>query len=251
MMPELLEWYALLSRSKYFKWARLWGSLAALLIGLWCWCVAQGEWGWVLTLLVPIFILGSSALEALAKAYQATSLTRYLAPLYLSAEKETPPEAAKPEEDGPVLDLTDESKLALCQFYSFLYVLFALKKSGEATLGRMLGLPARRYRDWIKALASDRLQLVTVTSGKITLTDLDFEKVLERLAHYTGQAYMWDFPRLVYAHGRNWRKFDPTQLILEPDRTATLNRERGPSETPPLFPIYPHHLNDLNFEANC
>jgi hypothetical protein len=246
-MDELLEWYALLARSKYFRWARLWGVATALLIGIWCWCVAQGEWGWVLTLTVPIFICGSIGLEALAKAYQATALTRQLAPLYLSEDKN---EAEENEEEGPVLDLTDESKLALCQFYSFLYVLFTLKKSGEATLGRMIGIPARRYRDWIKALASERLQLVTVSSGKISLAEVEFEEVLTRLAEYTDQAYLWDFPRMIYANEHNWRKFDPAALLIEPGRTAALNRERGQAHTPPLFPLYPQALHDLNFEAN-
>jgi hypothetical protein len=239
-MPEQ-SFYALLKRSKYFKTARILAVIALPCLVAFCWNVANDNWGLAVGLGVPLWALVAGALEGFVKAWQVTALARELA-TRVQAQKETSAEGEP--------DISDDSKLEMCQFYAFLYALFALKKCGESTLGNLLGIPARRYREWIKALAGEQLQLVAVTAGKTRLAVLSFDEVLVRLAEYNGQPEMWDFPRRVYANPRNWRQFDQAALVLEPGtgRVAALNMQRAAAKAPLPYPLYPHSLNDLNFE---
>jgi hypothetical protein len=63
---------------------------------------------------------------------------------------------------------------------------------------------------------------------------------------------MWEWPLAVYANPQNWRQLDPQALVIDAatGRVAALNLGRGDGAKVALpFPIYPHSLKDLNFEA--
>lgn len=283
-MDELLKWYQLLSHSKSFKWAKFWGLvLAVLLAGLgYFWLNGHGFEA-LLILGLPMIFAASNSLESLSLAYQYSLFMRHLSatsqaqnqppqPQHLSATEQfavagepdsTYEVGADEAEENAVetnywqsFELSEEEKLVLCQFYVFLYLLFELRKVGEETHFRLVGLPAGRYRQWLKRLASPEVELVEIRPGKTSVAELEFEEVLERLAEHDRVGLsVWDFPKAVYADKRNWREYQPQLIEIAPGRKVRINnhlqhRSSSNSTTPPLLPIYPTRLRDLKIEFN-
>jgi hypothetical protein len=208
-MNELLEWYALLARSKYFRWARLWGAVTAILIGVWCWCVAQGEWGWVLTLVVPIFITGSIALEGLAKAYLATYLTRQIAPQYLPQSEAAPDEAeAAPQAEENEGELSAEDLRLRANFYAFVWHVTKQNIVGEGAWKKR-GLSVPTYQRWIKTLKAAGV-VSTPPAGAAPRPLLGLEEALARLAEWGDDPDYW-LPVIEHYHPAG----DTTLLLIQ------------------------------------
>lgn len=263
-MGTFWYWLNLMSKSKAFIWAKLWGSMAVASMLLFCWAFANSQWEWVMLSVVPFCFSVGSALEALSEAYKYAFAANHLRhQLYTRQARAAQPqhphqqEAEAQEQDTQALadgagegaspELTDTEKLELCQFYVFLFVLFERHQSGETTLHEMVGLPVRRYRDWISAIAEPGLELVEKTPGaRPRLAAKTFEEALAITAAYNQQAWMWDFPKQVYADRRNWFEYSPKTEETAPGRYVAINttRYQGPPTT--LLPIYPHNLNNLN-----
>lgn len=260
-MGTFWYWLNLMSKSKAFIWAKLWGSIAVASMLLFCWAFANSQWEWVMLSVVPFCFSVGSTFEALSEAYKYAFAANHLREKFYADQARATQSQANRQQDVQALEpanstgqevdpeLTDTEKLELCQFYVFLFVLFERHQSGETTLHEMVGLPVRRYRDWISAIAEPGLELVEKTPGaRPRLAAKTFEEALAITAAYNQQAWMWDFPKQVYADRRNWFEYSPKTEETAPGRYVAINtaRYQGPPTT--LLPIYPHNLNNLNIE---
>jgi hypothetical protein len=272
-MHELLKWYQLLSNTKSFKWAKFWGlMLGVLLAGLgYFWLNGHGFEA-LLILGLPIVFAASNGLESLSLAYQYSLFMHHLSANAEEQNEEAAPQTAKEQlalvevgqeetamkatlqtGQAATFPLSEEEKLVLCQYYVFLYLLFHLRKVGEETHFRLVGLPAGRYRQWLKGLAAPGVQLVEIRPGKTTLAELELDAVVVRLAqHDKVSVSIWDFPKAVYSDERNWREYQPQLIEITPGRKVRINnrmqRSSGSNNAPLLLPIYPNRLRDLKIE---
>jgi hypothetical protein len=242
-MQNFLYWYQTISQSKSFKWAKGWGLLLAVLLAAlgYFWLNGQGL-EWLMILGLPIIFAASNMLESLARAYRYTAMAQML----VAPQSATPQSEAQP---APQLELSDADRLSLCQYYVFLYLLFELRKTGEETFYRMVGLPKGRYREWLEGLKAEGLALAQASKGKTILTEVEFEEALTLIAAYDSlPLQVWDFPKVVYADKRNWREYDPSVIEIAPGRSVKIGMKVGKVEAPPLLPIYPNRLKDLKIE---
>jgi hypothetical protein len=257
-MGAFWYWLNLMSKSKAFIWAKLWGSMAVASMLLFCWAFANSQWEWVMLSVVPFCFSVGSALEALSEAYKYAFAADHLRQK-LYADRTTLARPGEPqlaevdpatsEEASP--ELTDASKLELCQFYVFLFMLFERHQTGENNLHRLLAIPVRRYREWLNAIAAPGLELVELApNARPRLASKTFEQVLAITAAYNQQAWMWDFAKKVYADRRNWFEYNPKTQEAGPGRYVAINTPhyQGPPTT--LLPIYPHNLDNLHIEFN-
>jgi len=236
MLDTFLMWYFILSKSNTFKWAKFWLMLAGLawLWLLWCWF--SGNWGFLFISFIAFSLSLMTALEALSVAYYETKARRIVLNRYANSQQAvvavTDNETDEEEDD----ELTDKSKLELCQFYTFLYLVFELHRTGEGTLGRMAGIPAGRYRLWMKTLAG----------AGLADTHLSFEEVLDYIAKKNNQDFMWNFTKRVYSDPQNWREYDPRLLDMGQGRKLRVGG-RHVAAGVTTIPIYPTRLRDLKF----
>jgi hypothetical protein len=205
----------------------------------------------LLILGLPIIFAASNMFESLARAYRYTAMAQMLvAPTPQTAI--APPEPQSEPQIEAQLELTDADRLALCQYYVFLYLLFQLRKTGEETFNRMVGLPKGRYREWLEGLKAEGLALVQASKGKTILSEVEFEEALDLIAtHDSLPPQVWDFPLQVYADKRNWKEYDPTKVEIAPGRIVYIKmRPDKVKEETALLPIYPTRLKDLKIEPN-
>ncbi|NWJ98902.1 MAG: hypothetical protein HXX20_24440 [Chloroflexi bacterium] len=253
-MSNLLLWYDTLSRSRNFRWAKVWMAILVVLMATLGYFGLNGQGlEWMLILGLPIIFAVSNLFEALGRAYRYTALAQMLVasqvPSITEEPKQSEPDQPEPE---PQLELTDADRLSLCQYYVFLYLLFQLRKTGEETFYRMVSLPKGRYREWLEGLKAEGLELVQTVKGKTTLTEVEFGEALHRIAtHDDLSQEVWDFPCQVYADKRNWKEYDPSKLEIAPGRIVHIKmRPDKVREETALLPIYPTRLKDLKIEPN-
>jgi hypothetical protein len=249
-MHELLNWYHLLSSSKSFKWAKGWGLLLSVLLAAlgYYWLNGQGFES-LLILGLPLIFAASNMFESLARAYRYTAMAQMLvAPTPQTAI--APPEPQSEPQIEAQLELTDADRLSLCQYYVFLYLLFQLRKTGEETFNRMVGLPKGRYREWLEGLKAEDLELIQSSQGKTSVMKATFEEALQLIAEYDGlPPKIWDFPKKVYEDKRNWRMYNPSEIEIVPGRVIKVQVKGGKGgNAPTLLPLYPTRLKDLKIE---
>jgi hypothetical protein len=255
-MEQFLTWVRFLSTSKYFIWAKIWAGICALLLTAMSLFASQGNWGWVASLLFVFCIAVSSAFEALALAFEEATATA--APLYgaglllhpqaaeeeqevepqsLAAAADGEPQPQKPiaQEPPPQAELTEEAKLSLCQYYTFLYGVVRYKMVGEGTWSR-LGMSATKYRLWLVALAQPQLRVVDTSKGRTAVIEEDLRAAMQRISNYKQDPTYWQFPLKVYANLDNWKDHASYKVNGE--------------EASLLMPIFPKTLQDLNLGSN-
>jgi hypothetical protein len=267
MFEEWSKWYQLLSTSKSFKRARILAVVLGLeLAGLGYASLTGHPLEWLSILFVPIWLTFVSFREQLSLAYLVANERRRLARVqelaqYSAAQQEDEDtEEDAPDEQAEELfaypqnyELSEENQLVLCQYYVFLYCLFELRKSGEASFNRMLGMPEGRYREWLRLLAKSELGLVESSPGKTRIARVSFEEVLYRLEVRDGKPGIWEFPRRVYQDRRNWKNYDPNApLVADGSRgkSVVIRVRKYRNRTPFPLPIYPQRLTDLKLEFN-
>lgn len=275
MFEEWSKWYQLLSTSKSFKRAKLLAVLLGLELAALGYASLAGHLlEWLTILFVPLWLTFVSFREQLSLAYLVANERRKLARLaeFVSnpaaaadgeaevpavargeIEETTGEESAEEGDNLKSYQLSEENQLVLCQYYVFLYCLFELRKSGEATFNRMLGMPEGRYREWLKLLVNSDLGLVESSPGKTEIAAVSFDEVLHRLEVRDGKPGIWEFPRRVYQDRRNWRTFDPNAALVTKGsrgKTVVINIRKNSRRTPFPLPIYPHRLKDLKIEFN-
>jgi hypothetical protein len=243
---ELKAYYRQLNQAPQLKWAKLWGSLTLLLLGVvaYHWWSGRAGLDLGLILAMPILFAAVPALEAFNAARRYVRQKHFLETYYSNlAVREAP---AQPQEVEEIPELDDDQKLLACQYYVFLYLLFEARKVGENTLEQLAGIPVKRYRAWLDGLV--RLGLVSKSPGKVEVSRLELAEVMRRTAHADGlPLWVWNFPARVYQDSRNWQTEQPPRLKLEAGRTAKLGgRVKALSDI--SLPRYPHRLEDLFLE---
>jgi len=251
-MSNLLLWYDTLSRSRNFRWAKVWMAILVVLMATLGYFGLNGQGlEWMLILGLPIIFAVSNLFEALGRAYRYTALAQMLVasqvPSITEEPKQSEPDQPEPEAQ---LELTDADRLSLCQYYVFLYLLFQLHKTGEETFYRMVSLPKGRYREWLEGLKAENLELVQSSQGKTSATRVTFEEALQLIASHDGLPLeIWDFPVQVYADKRNWRMYNPGEIEIAPGRTIKVQVKGGKGGNAPiLLPLYPTRLKDFKIE---
>lgn len=127
--------------------------------------------------------------------------------------------------------LTGEQKLALCQFYAFVYAIIKHQLVGEA-IWLERGMLRKQYRQWIHGLAAPSIAVVAVKNGqKPQVLEESLEAALGRIALRLGQPNYWQFP-LWYFHQQRGAE----------QHWETLYTFKHNGKEPPLLPIYPKRL---------
>lgn len=253
-MQQFLSWVRFLSTSKHFFWAKLWAGICALLLAAMSLFASRGDWGWVASLLFIFCIAVSSGFEALAAAFEEAAIASLYPADFLSqaatAQERAGPQSGTAAAEGepklqsvpavlqqsrPQEELTAEAKLALCQYYAFLYGVVRCKMVGEGTWVRF-GMTATKYRLWLAALSEPELRIVDTSKGRTMVIEADLRAAMHRISSYKQDPTYWEFPLKVYANLDNWKDHG----------TYKVNGE----EAPLLLPLYPKSLQDLNLGSN-